>query len=250
MEINIFLLLIPESNGIIKIFIKNYKEAYFLLRERKNKKRRYTMEQTEKNKILVLARRAREADDAENAKKYYEQLLLDNPNDWEAVFYAQYYTFFSSKVIHAHIQADLMRKAAKNSINVICDSSMLMDEKVAAVKVLEKDMFEFWQHVISSVSDMYDAMDLSDIKSARSDAFGILFDVSDILEQKLSSSKEINEICVKFWKEAVLNTNLYDFYFASEYKEIAMQHIPMIIKYDPTYIPPKKKKRKTGGCFG
>lgn len=209
------------------------------------------MEQTEKNKILVLARRAREADDSENAKKYYEQLLLDDPNDWEAVFYAQYYTFFSSKVIHAHVQANLMRKAAKNSINAICDSSMSMDEKVAAVKVLEKDMFEFWQYVVSSVSDMGDVMDYSYKKSARSDSFGILFDVSDILEQKLSSSKEINEICVKFWKEAVSKTiNEYDFYFAVEYKETAMQHIPMITKYDPTYIPPEEKKKKTGGCFG
>ena len=209
------------------------------------------MEQKEKEKLLILARRAKEADDAHNAKKYYEELMLEDPNDWEAVFYAQYYTFFSSKVIQAPTQANLMRKAAKNAVNVICDSEMSLDEKVAAVKVLENDMFEFWQHVNSCLVGM-SVMDFDEKQSARCSAFAILYDVGDILEEKLSASKEINEICVKFWKEAVLNTiSTYDFYYAAKFGEIARQHIPMITKYDPAYLPPEKKvEKKSGGCLG
>lgn len=38
-------------------------------------------------KIYQLARRAREDGDGETATKYYEMILLENPNDWEVAFY-------------------------------------------------------------------------------------------------------------------------------------------------------------------
>ncbi len=38
-----------------------------------------------------LARRAREAGNVENAAKYYEMVVIQDPNDWEAAFYSVYY---------------------------------------------------------------------------------------------------------------------------------------------------------------
>ncbi|MBE5737150.1 MAG: hypothetical protein E7348_01990 [Clostridiales bacterium] len=38
-------------------------------------------------KFYQLARRAREDGDSETATKYYEMILLENPNSWEAAFY-------------------------------------------------------------------------------------------------------------------------------------------------------------------
>ena len=37
--------------------------------------------------LYQLARRARANGDGESAKNYYAQIILENPNDWEAVFY-------------------------------------------------------------------------------------------------------------------------------------------------------------------
>lgn len=41
--------------------------------------------------IRTLARRAKENNDAANAAKYYEMILLEDPNDWESAFYSVYY---------------------------------------------------------------------------------------------------------------------------------------------------------------
>lgn len=45
----------------------------------------------ETEKLLVLARRAREMDNSENAEKYYDMVLRENPNNWEAAYFQVYY---------------------------------------------------------------------------------------------------------------------------------------------------------------
>lgn len=42
-------------------------------------------------KSLVLARRAREENNSENAEKYYGMVLQEDPNNWEAAFFQGYY---------------------------------------------------------------------------------------------------------------------------------------------------------------
>lgn len=44
--------------------------------------------------LFILARRARDDNDTPNARKYYEMILLEAPQNWEAAFYA---LFFSAK---------------------------------------------------------------------------------------------------------------------------------------------------------
>ena len=44
--------------------------------------------------LFILARRARDDNDTEGARKYYEMILLEAPQNWEAAFYA---LFFSAK---------------------------------------------------------------------------------------------------------------------------------------------------------
>ena len=41
--------------------------------------------------LYELARRSRDDGNSENAKKYYEMILLREPNSWEATFYSAYY---------------------------------------------------------------------------------------------------------------------------------------------------------------
>ena len=41
--------------------------------------------------LYQLARRARDENNSEKAAQYYEQILLSDPNNWEAVFYSTYY---------------------------------------------------------------------------------------------------------------------------------------------------------------
>ena len=41
--------------------------------------------------LYKLARRAKDEENTENAAKYYSEILLERPNDWEAQFFSAYY---------------------------------------------------------------------------------------------------------------------------------------------------------------
>lgn len=48
--------------------------------------------------LYALARRAKATDDSANARKYYDMILLKDPQSWEATFYSTYYTAMSCKI--------------------------------------------------------------------------------------------------------------------------------------------------------
>ena len=51
---------------------------------------------SELDNLYELARRANENGDSDFAYKYYSEILIKNPNDWEAQFYAGFFRAYSS----------------------------------------------------------------------------------------------------------------------------------------------------------
>ena len=54
----------------------------------------------ETEKLLVLARRAREDNNSENAEKYYGLVLQEDPDNWEAAFFQVYYQSMQCKIMN------------------------------------------------------------------------------------------------------------------------------------------------------
>ncbi len=83
--------------------------------------------------LYLLARRARDNSDDESALKYYEQIVQDDPNSWEANYYRLYYKVMTCKVIQIGSMANTM----KNSMETLVDSVLKMEcdheEKLKAV---------------------------------------------------------------------------------------------------------------------
>ena len=48
--------------------------------------------------LYVLARRAKEADNTDNACRYYTQIEMQDPNSWEAYFYLIYFKARTTKI--------------------------------------------------------------------------------------------------------------------------------------------------------
>ena len=49
--------------------------------------------------ILVLAKRAKKEGNTEEAKKYYNMVLMEDPDNWEASFYSSYYNLLEENTI-------------------------------------------------------------------------------------------------------------------------------------------------------
>ncbi len=73
----------------------------------------------ETEKYLILARRAKEENNSENAAKYYEKVLEDAPANWEASFYQSYYTAMGCKIAEIRSSANTVANSAESAVTLI-----------------------------------------------------------------------------------------------------------------------------------
>lgn len=76
------------------------------------------------NNLYELARRAKEQDDIKNAANYYRTILLDNPNDWEANFYANYFEAATCTIGQISSAADKVNNCLKTVFQMIPEEGM------------------------------------------------------------------------------------------------------------------------------
>ena len=76
-------------------------------------------------KLIILAHRSREASDSKNAKKYYDQILIKDPGNWEAIFFSVYFEALECKIIEICSAANSVANSIYSSFSAIAD---LQDE--------------------------------------------------------------------------------------------------------------------------
>lgn len=82
------------------------------------------------NNLLVLARRARETNDPASAARYYEQIMMEDPNNWEAVFYHDYCVAASCVIRDIAPAATRVGNAFQTAFNIIKASDVENKEVV------------------------------------------------------------------------------------------------------------------------
>ncbi len=75
----------------------------------------------ETEKLMVLARRAREENNAENAEKYYGLILREDPNNWEAVFFQAYYKAMQSNIASISSAAYSIANSTESTMKLVAD---------------------------------------------------------------------------------------------------------------------------------
>lgn len=91
----------------------------------------------ELSNLYQLARRARNQNNAENAFKYYDQILVKDPTSWEATFFQVYYQAIQTKIMYI--------SSAAYSVANNLGSTMNMISKISDTKTKE--------NAISTVTD-------------------------------------------------------------------------------------------------
>lgn len=68
--------------------------------------------------LYEIARRAKDTDNNEKAEKYYDMILVKDPNSWEANFYTTYYSAMSCKIAEISMAADKVANSFKSTIDL------------------------------------------------------------------------------------------------------------------------------------
>ena len=88
--------------------------------------------------LYTLARRAKEDGNSQNAAKYYEQIVIEDPNSWEAAFYGVYYTAMNCTIGQIASAAVSVDNCIGSTFKLIKEYVAEEDQKAAYTEVYNK----------------------------------------------------------------------------------------------------------------
>lgn len=198
--------------------------------------------------LYILARRAKKENDYDNAEKYYKDILLKEPDNWEPYFYDIY---FSSVKCKDAEKVPLQFSRLKNSIDRVFKSIKngaetendyigiireISDNIILAVDKLCNAARVY--HYDKEKDSGYYTLDDDTKKTAQN----ILYYLGDKVEEYFGDVKELNDISVNAWKKGIEKYQNYLFILANKDKK-RQEYINKIRKYDESY------KTDDGGCY-
>lgn len=201
-----------------------------------------SMSETEM-KYLKLARRAREENNAEDAKKYSDLVRNENPDNVEARFFFPLYRIWDSqKKDWGNCFIDFCN-VVNPCIKAVCESDMSDDEK----KKLLEDMFNESKDLPYQCNRVLNEINAnnsrtSEIRTCGRTGMKMLYGFGDTIEKYCANKPEIMSIAVEAWKAGVYRQQQW--YGMGMDKTLPEKYTAKIQKIDPSYVLPKK-----GGCI-
>ncbi len=201
------------------------------------------------NKYLKMARQAREEDNAEDAKKFYDMARTEDPDNAEAKFFFQYYSLMDCKNGEIPVKYDNVEKSAYSTIKMLGKSDYTAEDKFDLLSQIV-DAFlplaaSMWHHMLG-----LSCFDYSDTIRMRNNHIRNAKELGNTIIDTFGEEKGLHtDLAVKCWKEAI------DFDFAccnylnykDKDKEVWMhKYAKKIQKYDPSYKMPEYKQ---AGCL-
>ena len=100
-------------------------------------------EKSKTERLYLLARRAKDENNAENAVKYYEMILPDDPLNWEPAFYSAYFKARDTTIKDIGSSAYTMSKSLDSIMMIVSTDNITDQEKESIViEVADKIMDE------------------------------------------------------------------------------------------------------------
>lgn len=206
---------------------------------------------SEISKYLKLARTAREEDNTEDAKKYYDMVRTDDPENGEAKFFYAYYALYEGKNGEIPKRFSNLCGVLKNSIKMVKESDYSDEEKTAVLNaIFDNFVPTTWslnrymnkKNTETKVGDSYvKVFDNTQVTFVCKEGMKTLKELGDYAASLFESSPEGMNWAVKAWKEYVA---LAQKWYAYAPKGDAEAYAAKIQKIEPSYELPKK-----AGCI-
>ena len=202
-------------------------------------------------KYLRLARTARAESNTEDAKRYYDMVRTDDPENGEAKFFFAFYALYEGKNGEIPKRFSNLCAGLKSSIRLVKESDIDESEKISTIgEILDAFIPEAWslnrymnnKNRENKVGDSYvKVFEVSQISSVSKEGLATLKDIGDFIASIYSTSPEGMKLAAKAWKEYVSLTQKWYAYATKGDAEI---YTAKIQKVDPSYVMPKK-----AGCI-
>ena len=147
-------------------------------------------EKSKTERLYLLARRAKDENNAENAVKYYEMILPDDPLNWEPAFYSAYFKARDTTIKDIGSSAYTMSKSLDSIMMIVSTDNITDQEKESIVIEVADKIMDLGEMMFSAALDFYRDLDIYSKSSRRSDHIDRLSGVKTMLYQLGDSIEE------------------------------------------------------------
>lgn len=206
--------------------------------------------------LYKIARRAKEEGNNENAAKYYDLILQEDPNSWEASFYSVYYKAMGCKIAEIWSAASSVANSLKSVFPLISEYVKSPDEREQAIVEVFNSSFDIANMLSNAATNHFNDIDFQVKDKFRGEydnnminTIMIWVNLGDQFERFASCDKDKAQDILKgaatAWKMAITITNqtfdkwrqdrvVVNFFSVAEYTE-------KIKKIEPNYQAPAVK---------
>ncbi len=195
-------------------------------------------------KYLKLARRAREENNSEDAKKYYDMLRAEDPDNAEArCFYPIYRLWDSKKGEWHNVFADLC-SGVPSAIRAIAESEDMDDaEKAALLMAYIGEVSGLPTVCVKILNELnHEGSHTSQIRRSGRTGMEMLYNFGNSVEKYFSGKPEAMKAAVAAWKAGVSHQQKW--YGMGLDKTLPDKYTEKIKAFEPSYEKPKK-----AGCI-
>ena len=197
--------------------------------------------------LYIMARRAKDDDNAELASKYYEMITFENPHDWESLFYFNYFKVMQTSLKNMADSATRLANSLDSVFDLIDKSDKTIDEKwnIAKEIITKIDtLCELCIYTAKSQYRKYSQLDdtVATLACQTSAIAELQKNMADLLEKYFAENS--TQIVVSYLKSYVDNYLLLDTLDKVYVNEILKHHSNKLIKaeerikaLDPSYVP-------------
>lgn len=223
--------------------------------------------------LYQLARRAKDNDNGENAVKYYEMILLKDPNSWEAAFYVVYFKAIEFNIAQIDSAGISVAECIDTVLKLIKDNVANKDEQKEAYTEVANRVIIIARMLFNAGKNKYDKQDNVTDKELRYyykktwledavPATNCAYILGNNLDLLFKTDSEANNLSVTAWKQGVAwHSSLIDYLADKDvHRQAINDYVAKIQQYDSSYTAPQEStaapqentgapQESTGGCY-
>lgn len=204
--------------------------------------------------LYQIARRAKDDNNGENAAKYYDMILIKDPNSWEASFYLVYFKAMECKIAQIQSAGINVSNCIDTVLKLIKDNVTDYDEQKNAYTEVADRVMNIASMLYNAALNHYNSIDaqirynyLQEWVNNSYVAVNCVYILGDNLDLLFGSDAEANRLSVIAWKQGITWHQILMGKLSKKEsnRNIVNNYISKVKKYDSSFTPPKE----SGGCY-
>lgn len=212
---------------------------------------------SELKNLYEIARRAKDMENAENAEKYYDMILVKDPTSWEANFYVVYYRAMKCKIAEIWSAGNSLVNSIP-SIFELVDKHVSEEERIPVLNelygrylgiaaMLNSAATSHYNDIDAQIRDQYTQEYINNVAETAT----MMYAFGDCITICWPNDQQVNELAVAAWEQGTEFHREYVKYLADREsnKNLIMEYIGKIQKIKPDYQAREVDTSSAGGCY-